>query len=304
MSPEQTKSPFTGLFCVRHAPESEEEELEVIQPKRPVAVMLAEDAAARPLSGIAAAELVVEMPVVTYGINRFMAVYACPTADDEDFEIGSVRSARDDFIPLAAAFDAVYGHWGGSYLALESLRGGIIDNVDALRNPFGAYYRRYTIPAPHNGFTTLKRMYAAAEQLGYRVELLDDFTPFVHQDTPPLDPPEILTVRVGYFGPFRVEWRYDREARRYLRWRGGTPEIDADTGTQVAAGTVVVMRTEVVQRYGEYNDVRVTGSGEVTVYRYGDAVGGTWEKAEEPLGAPLRFLDEEGNNIAFAPGPV
>lgn len=289
--PIKTPSPFTGVAC-RNGRET---------PHRPVAIMLAGDDDVRPLAGIGAADLVVEMPVVTWGINRLMAVFTC----GGEFEIGSVRSARDDFIPLAAAFDGVFGHWGGSYLALNELNRGVIDNIDALPNPFSAYYRKPGIPAPDNGFTTLKRQRHAAEQFGYRTELLSEWRPFVHVGQGD-EEKEISATRIeiGYFGPYAVHWEYDGEIRRYMRTRGKREEIDVSTGENVSTATVIVMRTNVVQRYGEYNDVRVTGGGEAVVYAYGQETRGRWEKAPKPLGAPLSFLDESGDPIPFAEGPV
>ena len=64
------------------------------------------------------------------------------------------------------------------------------------------------------------------------------------------------------------------------------------------------MRTTSRQIEGQYNDVRVTGSGEATVYRSGVMISGRWEKAATPLSAPLRFLDERGEPISFSEGPV
>src|SRR5437870_3059468 len=63
--------------------------------RRPVAVMMPSDPEAKPLSGISAADLVMEMPVTPNGVTRFMAIFQCQTPK----EIGSVRSAREDFIP-------------------------------------------------------------------------------------------------------------------------------------------------------------------------------------------------------------
>ena len=57
--------------------------------RRPFAVMLAGDLEAWPLSGIAKADLVIEMPVVTGGITRYLAIYVC----NNPTEIGSIRSA-------------------------------------------------------------------------------------------------------------------------------------------------------------------------------------------------------------------
>src|SRR5438093_338635 len=57
-------SPISGIECEN--PDS-----------RPIAVMLSSDREARPLSGIGAADLVFEMPVVENGFTRMMAVYQC-----------------------------------------------------------------------------------------------------------------------------------------------------------------------------------------------------------------------------------
>src|SRR3989344_6435938 len=70
---EKLVSPITGLECERGR-------------ERPVAVMLAGDLEARPLSGVGQADIVFEMPVAPNGITRYMAVYQC----EEPEEIGSV----------------------------------------------------------------------------------------------------------------------------------------------------------------------------------------------------------------------
>ena len=82
--------------------------------KRPVAVMMPVDQEARPLSALAQADLVFEIPISVDGIPRMMAVFQC----QETKEIGSIRSAREDFIPLDAGLDAIYAHWGGESDAL------------------------------------------------------------------------------------------------------------------------------------------------------------------------------------------
>jgi hypothetical protein len=268
--------------------------------------MLAGDTVTRPLSGIAEADLVVEMPVITGGINRLMAVYACLPQQGADLEVGSVRSARDDYIPLAAAFDAIYAHWGGSHFALDALNRHVIDNIDALKNPFGAYFRKRGIVAPHNGFTTLVRLMRAAEGLKYRTTMREDFSAYPHAAAGEVPSSARTSGRmtIGYPGAYRVEWRYDAETRTYRRFRGGTPELDKVTNAQVAVGTVVIMRTEIRQIEGQYNDVRVVGEGEATVYRDGVAIAARWQKDPQPLSAPLRFIDEKGEAIPFAPGPL
>ena len=77
---------------------------------QPYAVMIDNHPDARPSSGLAAANLVFEVPVEG-GMTRYMAVFDATTTVDQ---IGPVRSARPYFVELADALGAVYAHVGGS----------------------------------------------------------------------------------------------------------------------------------------------------------------------------------------------
>jgi len=94
--------------------------------RRPVAVMQPADVSARPAAGFSAADMVFEMPVFTGANTRLMGVYVCNMPDD----IGSIRSARHDYLPLAKSLDAVYVHWGYSKFAQTLLEQKILDNID------------------------------------------------------------------------------------------------------------------------------------------------------------------------------
>ncbi len=131
---------------------------------RPYAIMLSSDREARPLSGIGEAEMVFEMPVVENGFTRMMAVYQC----NQPKEIGSVRSSRLDFVPLALGLDAIYAHFGGEKEVLEELNSGIIDNIDGLKYDGTIYYRKKSIPMPHNAFTDFALLSQSVSELGYK----------------------------------------------------------------------------------------------------------------------------------------
>src|SRR3989338_9202798 len=172
--------------------------------RRPIAVMLSGDTIARPLSGIAEADMVFEMPVITGSITRFMAVFVCR----DPIEIGSVRSARHNYIPLAKSLDAIYAHWGGSHFALDLLKRHAIDNIDALTNPTNAYWRKEGALAPHNGFTSMSRLLRAARFLQYR---LDGHAPIYPHIASVTSTTAITkgSLEVGYPGEFRVRYEYD-----------------------------------------------------------------------------------------------
>lgn len=267
--------------------------------QRPYAVMLAADTITRPLSGISKADVVIEMQVVKSSITRIMSLFAC----EEPQEIGSIRSSRHDFIPLAASFDAIYAHWGGSYLALDSLNKGIIDNIDALINPFNVFFRKDGILAPHDGFTSFEKLKNTAERLEYRQENIFEGYPRTELDQAQLREVDIPTsISIEYPFPYNVTYIYRKKTNSYLRWRGNKPEIDMLNDQQVEVKILVVMFTNSRQLDIDYNDVDVTGTGDALVFQNGNMRRAKWEKAEQPLSSKLKFLDDTGEEILFVKG--
>jgi hypothetical protein len=253
--------------------------------------MLASDPEARPLSGIASADMVFEMPVTPNGITRMMGVFRC----SQPSEIGSIRSARQDFIPLAQGLGAILAHWGGEHDALSLLNSHIIDNIDGLTYDGTVYWRKPSIPRPHNGFTSIARLLQKATELGYAT---------TQQTLKPTEPArgssEGLHVAIPWPQGMDVEFLYNSHTASYLRSRGGAPEIDRLTGNQVAASAVVVMDTESTFLRDQYIRVRVLGSGVATIYQGGNAIRALWHKAGST--DPLSFTDASGKTIGLMPG--
>jgi len=266
--------------------------------ERPIAVMLASDPEARPLSGIADADLVIEMPVTPNGITRMMGVYQCGTPR----EVGSIRSARMDFIPLVQGLRALYAHWGGERDALVKLNAGETDNVDALKYEGSVYYRKPNVPRPHNGFTTLDAIREKAADLGYPASA--SLTPYLHASpTPERNLASLVSeVTVDWPQGMAVTFRYDRERDRYIRWRGGEPEIDALNGRQVAVAAVIVLTTDAEPTYDQYLRVRTLGEGVAAVYQGGRRINARWKKAA--ASDMLTFTDAQGEPVALAPGQL
>lgn len=284
---ETPKSPITGLDC---------SDVDV----RPFAVMLASDIEARPLSGISQADIVFEMPVDPTGITRFMAVFQC----EKPKEIGSVRSARNDFIPLATSLGTIYAHWGGEHDVLEKLDNHIIDNINALKYEGEIFYRKAGIRPPHNGFTNLDLLAKTAQNLKY--DLKNIFSGYPHQKENPKKNLSNLIDRINidYPGRYAVNWTYDPDSNLYRRFRGGSAEIDKDNGRIVNAGVVVVMNTTSRFLREQYISVNVQGDGEAQIYQNGSVINGKWKKDPVQLDSKLYFYDDSGKEIEFVPGKI
>ncbi len=268
--------------------------------RRPIAVMIESDSEGRPLSGIGQADLVVEMPVTPNGMTRFMAVYQCQTPK----EIGAVRSAREDFIPLAASFQSIYAHWGGEHGALDHLNKHVTDNVNALLYDGTIFFRKSGIKPPHNGFTNISLLTEQATKLGY--DFSKNFVGYPHTDTGPARTLSNIanTLDMGYPTGFNVTWKYDTASNLYLRSRNGTPEMDRNTNKQVAARVVVVIHTPSSIISKDYINVQTTGQGAADIYQNGTVTTGTWKKDAAKLDSKLFFYDAQGKEVKFLPGQM
>jgi hypothetical protein len=201
--------------------------------------------------------------------------------------------------------NAIYAHWGGSHFALDKLNAGIMDNIDAMKNPFGAFYRKAGIYAPHNGFSSIDKLINSAQQLGYSLE--NKFEGYPHEENQKSnskDQNENTKLKIGYSYPWNVEWNYNAEKNSYLRFRGGKPEMDKNNNSQVEAKVVIIMRANSHQLEGQYNDVDVEGSGDLAVYQNGEEIKGTWKKDASDMESKLYFLGEDGQEIKFVPGQI
>jgi len=264
---------------------------------RPFAVMLAGDLEAWPLSGLASADLVVEMPVVTNGITRYMAIYSC----GKPAEVGSIRSARHDFIPLAIGFDVIYAHWGGSHYALDKLNNKIMDNINALYLDGSVFYRKPGFPKPHDGFTTIKRLKEYSERIGYRMESEFEGYKFYEEENP-IDKNGELNI--GYPSVYKVDYTYDFEKNLYFRIKGDKPDEDRLTLGQISAKNVVVMFAASRQIEGQYNDMDIEGEGDAIIYQNGWEIKGKWKKEKTNMRSKLYFYNETGEEIKFVPGSI
>ncbi len=277
-------SPISGLRCNNYQ-------------RRPFAVIISADPAARPIAGLSQADLVINMPVITKSVSRYMALYVCGNPS----EIGSIRSARQDFVSLALGFDAIFVHWGGSHYILPELDQGIIDNIDALKNPFNSFWRKSNIPPPHNGFSSTERLVRTAQKLGYRLE--SHFQGYLHQTEKESSGKKPAILTIDYPFAYRVNYKYQPDSNTYFRYCSDKKQIDINNHQPIQVKNIVIMKTDIHQIEGPYyNDVEVEGKNLCQVYQNGKVIDCFWHK--ENRKAKLYFFDKDNQEIKFVPGQI
>ncbi|KKQ53295.1 MAG: hypothetical protein US70_C0004G0012 [Parcubacteria group bacterium GW2011_GWD2_38_11] len=297
-------SPISGLTCANWN-------------KRSFAVMQPADVSARPLAGLSQADMVVEMVAVYGSITRLMGVYGCNTPE----EVGSLRSARHDFVHLAKSFDSIYVHWGRADIEefKNVLNSGIIDDMNC-NNDAGKSAGQYcfrkeaegNMRGVDTGYAKFASLIEGAKAFGYSTE--NKFVGYPHQVEAALDQrPNGGNLRVAYAKPFDVEYDYDKESNSYFRTWGGVADTDRNNKQKIAPKNVVVMIADAAPiKVGEqYANVQIgdpwfdqNDSGSAFFYLNGQQYKGSWKKDKTKIDSKLFFFDEQGQEIKFVPGQI
>ena len=271
-----------------------------IADRRPIAVVVDNYSPdARPQSGLGEASLVFET-LAEGGITRFMGVYL----EHDAPKIGPVRSTRTYFNSWAAGLGVILGHDGGNVDALHelpTLASVYNEDNDRLTGPF---YRTTDRVAPHNEFTGTEMLRSYAATHGGTTTGAPAAIPHKADASPGQRPPHFQLQVQFSSTDYNVSWQYDPGADDYARAMGGSPHIDASTGSQLRAKNVIVMRVTETPASDPYTpnsiNLGTTGTGIATVYEDGRAIAGHWSKPSAD--SPLQWLDATNAPIALNRG--
>ncbi|HEX2052367.1 MAG TPA: DUF3048 domain-containing protein [Actinomycetota bacterium] len=251
---------------------------------------------ARPQVGMQHADVVYE-ELVEGGLTRFLVVFHCQKAP----RLGPIRSARlvdPDLLVLYSP--VVFGYSGAAPPVVAKVRStaGVINLVHGGNGP--AYHRSGGRPAPHNLYTSSDALLARPAAQGIHGPPRTGYT-FDRSllAGPPSGSPG-KGVDLSYSAGSSVGYTYDSATQKYLRSQGGRPHNE-ESGAQLSATNVLVFKVP-VQIAGGSPHISVTGEGEATVLRAGQAVQGTWRRPT--LQDQYSLVDPSGQPIALAPGNI
>ena len=269
--------------------------------RRPLAVMLGNDADGAPQSGTENAGVIYEAPVEG-SITRLMAII-------EDYDniprIGSVRSCRDYFLFYANEYDAIYSHYGQAVYALQYLDQHLIDNLNGLTLG-NAYYRSTDRVAPHNAYTDFSHLQAGIQSQGYSQDYKEDYNghfQFAPEGT------EITldrgvsanVVKLDNFAHNRPWFEYNAETREYSRFQFNAPHIDQNTGNQLTCENIILQYSNYVPYDPNgYLNVDTQSGGEGMYVTRGKAIDIHWTKDSQ--WGITHYYDSNNQEIQLNPG--
>jgi DUF3048 family protein len=271
--------------------------------KRPVVVKVANDPAARPQSGMAQADLILEIPVEG-GITRYALVFQ----SQDPSKVGPVRSARQSDLNYLPALRAILAHVGASesvtQMVRDAAKSGSFVDIDEFQHA-GAFERVAGKVAPYNAYTSGSKIREAAGEAGRaRVDV-----PALQFDASAGKAvgKDATALAIPYTGAGKVSYAFDAAAGSYHRTQGGQTTMDDDAKKEVMPDNVVVIKTEVKEIPGTADvtgapsvDFRATGTGTVVILREGKRFDGKWTRGG--ASEMYRFTDSAGAAIPLKPG--
>lgn len=254
-----------------------------------IAVKLENTAAAMPQYGLSAADLVF-VEEVEGSLTRLMPIYltSYPT------RIEPVRSARSTDIDILPMFGKPLLVYSGvaSQVRPKLRKASIRLESDGTRDPARV--------APHNLYFNLAQVakqpnLSTSKDIGLR---------FAATDTQMVGAPAAKSFSVQIGGD-RFSFSYD--GGHYLPSWNARPYTDAGAGgRRVTTDNVLVLRTRSVSdgyldpAGNPVNKTLSTGSGQLTLYRDGKKLTGTWRRAAPAR--PFTLVDAHGKGLQLAPG--
>ena len=269
--------------------------------RRPIAVMLGNDADGAPQSGTENAGVIYEAPVEG-SITRLMAII-------EDYDnlprIGSVRSCRDYFLFYANEYDAIYSHYGQAVYALQYLDQHLIDNLNGLTLG-NAYYRSTDRVAPHNAYTDFSHLQAGIQSQGYSQDYKEDYNghfQFAPEGTETTldDGVSANVVKLDNFAYNHPWFEYNAETKEYSRFQFNAPHIDQNTGNQLTCENIILQYSNYVPYDPNgYLNVDTQSGGEGKYIIRGKAIDIHWTKDSQ--WGITHYYDSNNQEIQLNPG--
>ena len=268
---------------VEKEPEEKVKIIDLDSDTRPYAVMINCKSEALPQAGLQDAYMVYE-ETVEGGITRMIAFFK----DKDLSKIGSVRSARVQYLPYVFEHDAIYVHAGGSVEAKNRIANEHINDIDVdgqygIRDKELAKVRAWE----HTLFTTTELLNKATNTFGYRKTTTQK--PVLNYQAKEVDlskyeTKEANNVSIKYTYYRTANYTYDPESKTYLRFMNETKNTDLVTGKQYQVKNILIYgvqyNTITLRRVG-YSDPQIYGTGEGYYLTNGVALPITWEKKDE-----------------------
>lgn len=292
---------------VQVEPKVEEKKLTIIDEEsksRPYAIIINNlPSAMKVQAGLDQAYMIYEFPIEG-GYSRSLALFKDKTTN----KIGTVRSARQNYIDYALENDAIFVHWGTNHPAADVIKETKVNNIDA-NSSSKPFFRDNPekLATEHTGYTSLEKLIDyATNTKKYRlttdVKSPLKYTTDVVDLSKANDAKEAKTVELNYSGSYKLKYVYDENTGRYQRYYNNKEHKDYFNGNKFDTKNIIItlIGTGKVSGYTDtagtnYTDLYNIGNGSGYYITNGYAREIKWSK--ESRSAQTKYTYTDGTEV-------
>lgn len=276
--------------------------IDVNSKTRPLAISINNTpVAVKVQEGLNKAYLIYELPTEGF-TSRLLALYK----DVKDLNVGTIRSARHNFIDFSYESDAIFVSFGWSHYAQDELKKGIIDYVQGIASE-GYMWRdnKEHLAREHTVYLNTDKVYDYAKnKKGYNLE--SEKTILLNYNVEDTDLSSMEGVKEARkitlpYGNITTVFEYNEENKMYNRIVNGKVTKDHATGEEFTTKNVIVEKVNYsVMPDKYYWDLKTVSSGDGYYITNGYAVPIKWSKDSRKSKTKYTYLD--GNEISVSDG--
>lgn len=269
---------------------------------RPYAVVVNNyPAASRVQAGLNEAYMVYEFPIEG-GLSRSLALYK----DKKDAKIGTIRSARHNYIDYVLENDAIFVHFGWSHEAETQIVKMGINNIDGNYMDPKPFWRENPegLATEHTVYTNLSNIIDYNNTKKYRTTTEKDvLLNYIANDvdlSQKEDSKVANEVTLTYSYSYNVKFVYNGETKKYDRYVNGILHKDYFSGEKFATKNIIVvlldwgvLNGQVDTAGSNYLDLYNVGTGKGYYITNGHALPITWKKDSRESQTKYLYGDKE-----------
>ena len=284
--------------------EEVEKKLQIIDEdsnSRPYAVVINNfPKAVKVQTGLQDAYLIYEFPVEG-GMSRSLALYK----DKQTAKIGTVRSARHNFLDYALENDAIFVHYGWSVYAKDDISKLKIDSINGLyHSPFWRENPE-KLATEHTAYTSLVKVSEFASKK--KIRTTTDVKPPLSYTTEVVDLSNDSSSKVAndivvpYSSSYKVKFTYDKDTKRYVRYVNDKVHDDYFTDAEYTTKNILVLKIDYGKTDNDYYlELKNVGSGKGYYITNGYAKEITWKKDSRSSQTTYQYSD--GSDVKISDG--
>lgn len=267
---------------------------------RPVAIMIDNDSVAQKnaQAGVQTADIVYETEVEG-GITRLMAVFADVTKAPQ---IGDIRSAREQFVQLATAHNAIYVHHGRDEVYCAPVMKALgTDNLVVDTNNCGWRHTYGKATNWQNLYTTGEKLYKYLSNKKWKLTQAksEPWQNFVTEAVT-LSGGDVTKATVAFSGTAKSYFTYDTVSGKYIKTSRSATNKDVVTGDAYSFKNVFILKTS-MSHYPNGLHRKISFASGDGYY----IVNGKYEKINWKKGQakdPLVFTKKDGTTLYVEAG--